>query len=53
MCIKQILGVMLLLGPLAVYSAEFQGEVIRVLDGDTVDVLHDSKPVRIPSRRYC
>ncbi|EBL7509829.1 micrococcal nuclease [Salmonella enterica subsp. enterica] len=28
-------------------AAEIQGKVIRVLDGDTIDVLQDKKPVRI------
>lgn len=29
------------------YAAELQGKVIRVLDGDTIEVLQDKKPVRI------
>jgi endonuclease YncB( thermonuclease family) len=28
-------------------AADFNGEVIRVLDGDTIEVLHDKKPERI------
>ncbi|QDI11618.1 Succinoglycan biosynthesis protein ExoI (plasmid) [Klebsiella electrica] len=28
-------------------AAEIQGKVIRVLDGDTIEVLQDKKPVRI------
>lgn len=28
-------------------AAEIQGEVIRVLDGDTIEVLQDKKPVRV------
>ncbi|EIJ8953895.1 thermonuclease, partial [Salmonella enterica] len=28
-------------------AAEMQGKVIRVLDGDTIEVLQDKKPVRI------
>ena len=28
-------------------AAEIQGKVIRVLDGDTIDVLQDKKPVRV------
>lgn len=28
-------------------AAEFQGKVIRVLDGDTIEVLQDKTPVRI------
>ncbi|EHI7918483.1 thermonuclease family protein [Salmonella enterica] len=31
----------------SLYAAEIQGKVIRVLDGDTIDVLHDNKPVRV------
>lgn len=29
------------------YAAEMQGKVIRVLDGDTIEVLQDKTPVRI------
>ena len=28
-------------------AAEIHGEVIRVLDGDTIEVLQDKKPVRV------
>lgn len=28
-------------------ASEIQGKVIRVLDGDTIDVLYDNKPVRV------
>ncbi|EHM4620420.1 thermonuclease family protein [Salmonella enterica] len=28
-------------------AAEIQGKVIRVLDGDTIEVLQDNKPVRV------
>jgi endonuclease YncB( thermonuclease family) len=28
-------------------AADFTGEVIRVLDGDTIEVLHEKKPERI------
>ncbi|EBD0388386.1 thermonuclease family protein [Salmonella enterica] len=31
----------------SLYAAEIRGKVIRVLDGDTIDVLQDKKPVRI------
>lgn len=31
----------------SLYAAEIQGKVIRVLDGDTLEVLQDKKPVRI------
>ena len=33
--------------PAALSAAEIQGHVIRVLDGDTIEVLQDKKPVRI------
>lgn len=36
-----LLGV-LLSGPHA-FAAEFRGEVVRVLDGDTIEVLHNGK----------
>ena len=31
----------------AVFGAEFEGKVVRVLDGDTVEVLHEGSPERI------
>ncbi|EBQ8384615.1 thermonuclease family protein [Salmonella enterica] len=31
----------------SLYAAEIQGKVIRVLDGDTIEVLQSKKPVRI------
>jgi len=31
----------------SLYAAEIQGKVIRVLDGDTIEVLQDKNPVRI------
>ncbi|EBN8064520.1 hypothetical protein D0582_23040 [Salmonella enterica] len=31
----------------SLYAAEIRGKVIRVIDGDTIDVLQDKKPVRI------
>jgi len=37
--------VILLSGSLC--AAEIQGKVIRVLDGDTIEVLQDKKPVRV------
>jgi micrococcal nuclease len=30
-----------------VMAADFKAEVIRVLDGDTIEVLHEKKPERI------
>lgn len=44
---RHVVVVFLLLMPLSVYSAQFQGKVIRVLDGDTIEVLHDNEPVRV------
>jgi micrococcal nuclease len=41
-----ILWCLLMIVP-AGLAADFQGEVIRVLDGDTIEVLHDKKPERI------
>ena len=34
-------------GILSTLNLEIQGKVIRVLDGDTIEVLQDKKPVRI------
>ncbi|ENN6995558.1 thermonuclease family protein [Salmonella enterica] len=31
----------------SLYAAEIRGKVIRVLDGDTIDILQDKNPVRI------
>ncbi len=31
----------------SLYAAEIQGKVIRVLDGDTIEILQGKKPVRI------
>lgn len=36
-----------LAGILSTLNLEIQGKVIRVLDGDTIEVLQDKKPVRI------
>ncbi|HAX5537107.1 TPA: thermonuclease family protein [Escherichia coli] len=36
-----------LAGILSTLNREIQGKVIRVLDGDTIEVLQDKKPVRI------
>ncbi|MGK7512280.1 thermonuclease family protein, partial [Salmonella enterica] len=33
--------------PVIVQAAELNGKVIHVLDGDTIEVLQDNKPVRI------
>lgn len=34
-------------GMLSILNPKIQGKVIRVLDGDTIEVLQDKKPVRI------
>lgn len=31
----------------SLFAAEIKGKVIRVLDGDTIDVLQEKKPVRV------
>jgi micrococcal nuclease len=31
----------------AVAVSEYQGEVVRILDGDTIEVLHNQHPERI------
>ncbi|HHI5966322.1 TPA: thermonuclease family protein [Escherichia coli] len=36
-----------LLLPGTLFAAEMQGTVIRVIDGDTIDLFHEQKPVRI------
>ncbi|EEF8798606.1 thermonuclease family protein [Salmonella enterica] len=36
-----------LLLPGTLFAAEMQGTVIRVIDGDTIDLFHERKPVRI------
>jgi len=33
--------------PLSLYAAQIQGKVVRVLDGDTIEVLQENRPVRI------
>jgi endonuclease YncB( thermonuclease family) len=41
-----IVGCLLIVVP-AGMAADFKGEVIRVLDGDTIEVLHEKQPERI------
>ena len=36
-----------LLIPNIVFAADFSGRVVGVLDGDTVEVLHNSRPERV------
>lgn len=44
---KYIVPLLVILFSGSLYAAEIQGKVIRILDGDTIDVLQDKKPVRI------
>lgn len=37
----------ILLFPLTLHAADFSGPVVSVLDGDTIDVLHNLRPERI------
>lgn len=44
---KYLMPLFALLFSGSLVAAEMQGKVIRVLDGDTIEVLQDKKPVRI------
>ncbi|EIL0174621.1 thermonuclease family protein [Salmonella enterica] len=44
---KYIVPLLVILFSGSLFAAEIQGKVIRVLDGDTIEVLHDKTPVRI------
>lgn len=44
---KYTVGLCVILFSSSLWAAEIKGKVIRVLDGDTIDVLQDKKPVRI------
>lgn len=44
---KYIIHLLAILFSGSQYAAEMQGKVIRVLDGDTIEVLQDKTPVRI------
>lgn len=44
---KYIVPLFVILFSGSLYSAGIQGKVIRVLDGDTIEVLQDNKPVRV------
>lgn len=35
--------------PTIVCAADFTGRVVGVIDGDTIEVLHNQRPERIPS----
>jgi endonuclease YncB( thermonuclease family) len=43
--VASLLALFMLFAP--TMAADFNGEVIRVLDGDTIEVLHEKKPERI------
>lgn len=44
--ILSLLAILLFLAPYA-QSASFTGKLVKVLDGDTVEVMHDGKAERI------
>ena len=44
---RVLLFIVLLAVPLEGFSAEFSGPVVSVLDGDTLEVLHNQRPERI------
>jgi endonuclease YncB( thermonuclease family) len=43
--VASVLALFMVVAP--AMAADFTGEVIRVLDGDTIEVLHEKKPERI------
>jgi endonuclease YncB( thermonuclease family) len=43
--VASVLALFMVVAP--AMAADFTGEVIRVLDGDTIEVLHEEKPERI------
>ena len=45
--VKSMLWIVLLTVPFCLFSEQIQGNVVRVLDGDTIEVLQDRTPVRI------
>ncbi|WP_459496812.1 thermonuclease family protein [Erwinia amylovora] len=47
MRLKQYVCFLVILFSGSLFAAEIQGKVIRVLDGDTIEVLQDKTPVRI------
>lgn len=47
-CLRPFVVLLVLLSPSpAVAVSEYQGEVVRVMDGDTLEVLHNHHPERI------
>ncbi|HCB1502842.1 TPA: thermonuclease family protein [Citrobacter braakii] len=47
MRLKQYVCFLIILFSGSLFAAEIQGKVIRVLDGDTIEILQDKTPVRI------
>ena len=45
--VKSMLWIVLLIAPFCLFAEQIQGNVVRVLDGDTIEVLQDRTPVRI------
>ncbi|HEB7853316.1 TPA: thermonuclease family protein [Escherichia coli] len=45
--VKSMLWIVLLIVPFCLFAEQIQGNVVRVLDGDTIEVLQDRTPVRI------
>ncbi|HCA7081258.1 TPA: thermonuclease family protein [Citrobacter sedlakii] len=43
----RVFAFVVLFCPLILQATELKGKVIRVLDGDTIEVLQDNKPIRI------
>jgi len=46
MAVMRRFGLLLLL-PLTSFAADFTGPVVSLLDGDTIEVLHNNRPERI------
>jgi endonuclease YncB( thermonuclease family) len=47
MNIQKMILLLSALCPVIVNAAELNGKVVRILDGDTIEVLQDNKPIRI------
>lgn len=45
--LRPLFGLLVLLAAFHAAAADFTGEVIGVLDGDTIDVLYERQPIRI------
>lgn len=45
--VKSMLWIVLLIAPFCLFAEQIQGNVVRVLDGDTIELLQDRTPVRI------